>query len=249
MKTLDRFDWSDRRGRRVLEKEREDARIKAMVAKSKATVKGRLLTRKQAVFVRELLASNSVSSAAIAAGSSPKSASAMGAQWLKHPKVAAALEKERSLLLLRARKSADDIVEYLQIAMYFVPSRYFQPGGRGGWMIDEDNYRNLPDEIGRLIEEVETRHRRVTLPDGTEIDRLHFWVKFVSKTKVTAMMSKYLLGVRHTLVPDQSWFDGMMKRSEQTEADVIENKIQQRLPVPVSSVEVKPNGEQSLSGS
>ena len=127
-------------------------------------------------------------------------------------------------------------MEYLQVAMYFTPSRYFMPGGHGGWLIDEDNYKALPDQIGRLIEEVETRSREVELPDGSVVRKTHFWVKFISKTAVAKLIAKHMLGTKLLLAPDQSWFDGLMQRQKQSETETVEGKIKQKL-LP------SPNGE------
>jgi hypothetical protein len=113
--------------------------------------------------------------------------------------------------------------------MYFVPSRYFMPGGRGGWLIDEENYKKLPDQVGRLIEEVESRTREVELPDGSVVRKSMFWVKFISKTAVAKLIAKHMLGTKLLIAPDQSWFDGLMKLPKESEAETVEAKMQQKL--------------------
>jgi hypothetical protein len=194
------------------------------------------LTPKQKVFIGEYLRNGgNGTNAAIMAGVPAKQASSMASQWLHDARywyVQDFLKKQQYERNLRAKKSADDILEYLQVAMYFVPSRYFQPGDRGGWLIDEKNYKELPEEIGRIIEEVEVRSKEVKRPDGTEATYTRFWVKFISKTKVAQMVAKFMLGTKLLVKPDDSWFDQMMQRSKVSDADQIEGQIQQRLSLP-----------------
>ena len=190
------------------------------------------LTAKQCVFATEYLKDYNGTRAAREAGVPKNAASSVAGAWLHDPRfvhVAAYIEREIYHKNLRAKKSADEVLEYLQIAMYFVPSKYFQPGDRGGWLIDEENYKKLPDEIGRIIEEVEVRSKQVSRPDGTEVTLTRFWVKFVNKTKVTQMVAKFMLGSKVLVQPDESFFDQMMSRAKTVEADRIEDKIQQKL--------------------
>jgi len=194
------------------------------------------LTPKQQVFIREYLVSLNQTTAAIAAGVPKRMASSVGAQWMTRPKFAhvrAAYERLLYERNIRSEKKADDILEYIHIGLFFVPSMYFLPGGNGGWLIDEENYKKLPVEIGRLIEEVESRVREVVTPDGTTIRKTMFWVRFISKTEMTKLAFKYHLGEKvHVDVNARvmNWHE-MHVRPQTSEAQTIEGKIKGALTV------------------
>jgi hypothetical protein len=91
----------------------------------------------------------------------------------------------------------------------FCPADYFDPGGRGGWLISQEDYRELPQEIRCLIEEMETR---TVVTETGSISTL--WVRFVSKTQAMALAAKHQLGekIQATVTQERmSWDDFAMQ--------------------------------------
>ena len=77
--------------------------------------------------------------------------------------------------------------------MTFNPAQWFERGesrkGVPGWIMTEAELRNLPDEIGGWIEEVEARE---IVKDGVTVRKM--WVRFASKVGLTQIIAKHLLG-------------------------------------------------------
>ena len=109
------------------------------------------------------------------------------AKLLKNPQVRARLGKEKHLRQERMRKTADEVLEYLEIAAFFNPLKYFSPGGRGGgWLIKEKDLKELPDEIGQLITDVEIQEIE-TAKGSMRLCK----VRFVNKNLMIELLAKH----------------------------------------------------------
>lgn len=150
------------------------------------------LTDRQLVFVEEYLVDSDAKRAAIAAGYSPKTAEAIGSQLLNHSKykhVQKLIEKKRAERSARMEKKGEDILRYIHTLMFFQPLQYFSPGDRGTWLISEEGLRNLPPEIGCLIEEVELVEIE---SDAGTMRKAR--VRLMSKTQAMTLAAKHQLG-------------------------------------------------------
>ena len=124
--------------------------------------------------------------AAVRAGYSEKTASAMGCKLLKHPLVAKIVGKLLREKQERSELKADNVVEYIRFVLFMNPLKYFRPYKRGKWeVLDPDG---LPDSVGQLIETMETQVE--VDKDGVETSRL--FVTIVNKTVVLGLAMKHL---------------------------------------------------------
>ncbi len=99
-------------------------------------------------------------------------------------------------------RKADDILRYIHAAMFFCPADHFDPGGKGGWLISQEDYRNLPSEIRCLVEEMEMR--TVKTPAGS-VSTL--WVGFVSRTTAMTLAAKHELGETVAVSQTSPWWE------------------------------------------
>jgi hypothetical protein len=96
---------------------------------------------------------------------------------------------------LAATMKADEVLAYIHAALNFSPADFFEPSGRGGWLISQTDYRRLPVQVKRLITEIQTRS--TITADGTETHKL--WCKFVSKETSLTLAAKHQLGEKMTV--------------------------------------------------
>lgn len=121
--------------------------------------------------------------AAVRAGYSEKTASAMGCKLLKHPLVARIVGKALREKKERWELTADNVGEYLRLALFLNPVKYAIPRRGGKWELK--NPESLPDSIGQLIETLEVRPGK----DGEEPG---LFVTWVNKTVVLGLAMKHL---------------------------------------------------------
>jgi len=79
---------------------------------------------------------------------------------------------------------AEYVRDYIKSILDFKPTDYFQPAPEGGWMIADKDYNKLPENVARLIEDIELRNIR---------GNTFLAVRFISKTAALAMAAKYTL--------------------------------------------------------
>lgn len=111
---------------------------------------------------------------------------------LNKPQVLEALSR----IVVERRKgeklTADEVLEYLRVALMFNPLRYFFPSDDGGWLCDD--LSSIPDEIGRLIDGFEATSRE----DPSTGELIHtFKVKLISKSTVLPLAMKHLGLIGH----------------------------------------------------
>jgi hypothetical protein len=99
-------------------------------------------------------------------------------------------------------RKADDVLRYIHAAMFFCPADHFDPGGKGGWLISQEGYRNLPPEIRCLVDEMEMR--TVKTPAGS-VSTL--WVRFVSKATAMTLAAKHQLGEKVAVTQTHPWWE------------------------------------------
>jgi hypothetical protein len=154
------------------------------------------LTEKQRLFIRAKAEGMNNRDAAIAAGVPEKSAHVVANRWMHpvaHPLIHAALEQEMAKRDMASAMKAEEVRKYIACALKFCPSDYFEPHGRGGWLISPDKLMELPREVRMLIEDVFLHKRTTKLSDGTEVEEVLFRVRFVSKTEALKLAARYTL--------------------------------------------------------
>jgi len=194
------------------------------------------LTARQLRFCEEYMADFNGKRAAVAAGYSEKTASSIACQLLdpdRFPLVAAKVKHLNSLKSLRCQLTVDELLKRLSAGVGFNPAQWFERGesrkGVPGWIMTEAQLRDLPDEIGGWIEEVEARE---VVKDGVTVRRM--WVRFASKVGLTQIVAKHLLGenisVNHTTTP----LEELTKRVDATGSRV-RALVEAPVPTPVEA--------------
>jgi hypothetical protein len=159
------------------------------------------LTEKQRVWISEyVIDMNGTRAARVAGYAHPDVAAAKLLNPDCYPLVVAEVKKALARKELVAERKADDVLRYIHAAMFFCPADYFDPGGRGGWLISQEDYRNLPPEIRCLVEEMELR--TVKTPAGS-VSTL--WVRFVSKATAMTLAAKHQLGEKVSVTRHPWW--------------------------------------------
>ncbi len=181
------------------------------------------LTARQRRFAAEYLKSTNATAAAVAAGYSPRSARAIGAQLLDgktYPLVAAEVGRQLDARDRRALLDADGVLRYIHTAMLFCPTDYARPGGAGRWLTTPAEFDRWPPEVKCLVEEMEARAEE---RDGVRAETLS--VKFVSKTAMTALAARHQLSGKTRMVVHQVNWEGMVRGVWQPPPDPIEEEI------------------------
>lgn len=145
-----------------------------------------MLNIRQKRFVEELLADLSFDPVEAAKRAGYKQPQLAVLRMMKSPGVRREIEKAMHDRSVRCKFNADTVLEYLRIALFFNPLKYFCPDGNGRWVVTDPHI--MPEYIGRLVEKMEVRHRQ--REDGTTDTILN--VTFVSKTKVLQLAMKHL---------------------------------------------------------
>ncbi len=154
------------------------------------------ITLQQRMFVDEWLICRDDGEAARKAGYVAKSSATTGRRLRNHHiLVKALIEEKLAIIEQRAIKKADDVLRYIHTAMFYNPVKFFKPGDGGGWLIDEEDFRNLPDWVGCMVEEMQVRCKHNY--DGTQT--ITYWVKLVSKTKMAELAARHQLGDKITV--------------------------------------------------
>lgn len=180
------------------------------------------LTDKQQVFVMEYCVDmNGARAAGVAGYKHPTVAASKLLNKDLNPLVHAAIGKALHDKEKRAKYSADDILAYIHSAIFVNPFRYFEPGDNGGWLIDPKKFKELPDELGRLIEECELR----------EIETEHsvikkYWIKLVSKTAMVGLAAKHQL-TEHLEITSRTQWDWDTLSAPPGGVDAVQARIEE----------------------
>jgi hypothetical protein len=190
------------------------------------------ITDKQRVWINEyLIDMNGTRAARVAGFKHPDVAAAKLLNPDKYPLVAAEVRKALAEKQLSSLMTAEEVRRYIHTTLKFCPGDYFLPGHKGnqrGWLIEEEDYRRLPQEIRQLVEEMETRTQVVETPDGTRVTKNYLWVKFVSKTVALGLAAKYSQTEKHSVgvgVTQVPW-DELFRSVPKEVPDLIEAEIE-----------------------
>jgi phage terminase small subunit len=174
------------------------------------------LTEQQQAFVFELLMNPAADAVAAARKAGYKSPAQVSNKMLKNPIIAAILGREKKKREERCRLSADEVLNYLRIALFFNPLDYFKPTKDGKWLIDDPE--SIPEEIGRLIEKME-----IKVTEDKEGNQYSFFqVELVSKTTALGYALKHTTVDKSEVIHKFDW-DALLGGEEVF--DTIEAKI------------------------
>ena len=179
------------------------------------------LSDQQLVFVNELAADGNFNATEAARKAGYKRPATHAGKLLKQPKVAAALGKVLYDRLERCRLTQDDVLNYLQAALFFNPLHYFQPTEDGQWLIADPAV--LPEEVGMLIDSLEV-HRQYDR-DGNPTEDV-FKVKLVSKATALGLAMRHVGVEKHEVKHTLDW-DSLVAHGNGQAVDVIETHIAQ----------------------
>lgn len=145
------------------------------------------LTKRQRDFVLELLADESFNAKQAAKKAGYANPSQAAGKLLKNNDIQRAIGRAQRNREERTSLKADNVVEYLEAALFFNPTHYFIPSDEGqAWIMKDPS--QLPEKYGRLIDgmEIKTVHTR----EGEEIT--YYKVKLISKARVLELAMKHL---------------------------------------------------------
>jgi hypothetical protein len=163
------------------------------------------LTAMQAVFVEAFIRCRNGTQAALEAGASPANAARQANNWLNEPRFEAgqrAIAQRLALISQTTDLKASQILKFLGTVLYYQPAQFFQPDRDGAWSISEERLRDLPPEIGCLIESIERDEREVYDKDGNLVSRrTKFRVRLVSKATALEIAARHQLGQKVDVHP------------------------------------------------
>lgn len=185
--------------------------------------KAKSVSNQQAVFIEQMIAGATQTEAARKAGfSQPDVYACELLNPSRFPLVVKAVQKGLAEREAKAVKTGDDILRYIHTAMFYNPLQFFEAGEKGGWLLSEEKYKEIPPQLGCLIEEIE---RREVITDSGSV--VKFWVKLVSKTVAMSLAAKHQLGekisVNHLHV---NWDDLAERGAGLAKPDPLERRIE-----------------------
>jgi hypothetical protein len=107
---------------------------------------------------------------------------------MQKPHIAAALGREQRRRLERLQLKADEVLSMLATGLFFNPLSLFRPSAKGGWVVEDLD--KIPDEIGRLIEEIKTRTVEELVDDNVRVTT-YFEIKMISKCRLLELAMKH----------------------------------------------------------
>lgn len=147
----------------------------------------------------------------------------------------------------------NDVLRYIHNVMTFNPLLFFEPGdGDGMWQISEERYKELPQEVAQLIEELQVRTVRLGKGDNAKEMKV-YKVRLVSKTVAMTLAAKHQLTETSEVIHHHVNWDELAKpkqlpkaqvqalpaHTEDDEDDPVEQEIRR-----VQVLATKPNEEQ-----
>lgn len=147
------------------------------------------LNSSELMFVKELIADDLWRPVVAARKAGFKNPDVVACNLMKKPAVIAALGKEQRRRLERLDLKADEVLHYLATGLFYNPLSLFKPSAKGGWVVTDLD--KVPDEIGRLVEEVKTRTVEEMDDSGNVAVTTYFEIKLVSKSKMLELAMKH----------------------------------------------------------
>jgi len=177
------------------------------------------LSDQQLVFVNELAADGNFNASEAARKAGYKRPGTTAGKLLKQPKISAALGKVLYDRLERCRLTQDDVLGYLQSALFFNPLHYFKPTDDGHWLVSD--LESLPEEVGMLIDTLEVQRQYDR--DGNPTEDV-FKVKLVSKATALGLAMRHVGVEKHEVTHTLDW-DSLVGQGNTKAIDVIETRI------------------------
>lgn len=140
-------------------------------------------------FVKHLIADDLWRPVVAAQKAGYKNPSQSAHYMMQKPHIAAALGREQRRRLERLQLKADEVLHMLATGLFFNPLSLFKPSAKGSWVVEDLD--KIPDEIGRLIEEVKTRTVEELDNDGNTRVTTYFEIKMISKTRLLELAMKH----------------------------------------------------------
>lgn len=147
------------------------------------------LSDNELTFVKELLTDDLWRPSQAARKAGYKNPTKDAIRIMKKPAIAQALGKEQRRRLERLELKADEVLNMLATGLFFNPLALFKPSVKGGWVVEDLN--KIPDEIGRLVEEVKVKTTQSMDDDGSITETTYFELKMISKTELLRMAMKH----------------------------------------------------------
>jgi hypothetical protein len=151
---------------------------------------------KQRAFVDNWLKHKNATQAAKDAGYSAKVASVIGCKLLdpdEYPLVAAYAQEQLAIMEKTLRKSAKEVLDYIHDLMDICWAQHLMPSKMGKWELTEQQFINLPPNVGRFIESFDIERNTYTDSEGLEHESVKYTVKLVSKTAAMMLAAKHQL--------------------------------------------------------
>ncbi len=155
------------------------------------------ITNQQNIFINEYVKDmDGLRAAQVAGYSRPEIEYSKLLDGSRYPLVRRRIENIVRDRRLEESRSGEDVLKYIHNAIFFEPLKYFTPSPDGGWCISIDEMRELPPEIGCLIEELEHKVtvKKIIGQEGDEEIEEKWKIKFVSKSAMVSLAARHLLG-------------------------------------------------------
>lgn len=160
---------------------------KTLVRRVRASVND--LNHTELMFVKNLLADDLWRPAEAAKKAGLKNPYAAASNLMKKPAILAVLGREQRRRLEKLELKADEVLHFLATGLFFNPLSLFKPTKNGSWAVID--LESIPDDIGRLIEEVKTRTiEEVDDNDNTRVTT-YFEIRVISKTRLLELAMKH----------------------------------------------------------
>jgi hypothetical protein len=147
---------------------------------------------------------------------SSRAKKAAGLGKVRTPEIVEAVAVRVAEQSAKSDLDAEYVRQYIKSVLDFCPLDFFEPAEGGGWLMSEENYRNMPQSAKCLIEDVEYRKIR---------GDVFMAVKFLSKTAALAMAARYTLTQKfESQIATIPW-DEVSRRLEQETHDPIAKRL------------------------
>ncbi len=160
---------------------------KTLVRRVRASVED--LNHTELMFVKHLLADDLWRPAEAAKKAGLKNPYAAASNLMKKPAVLAVLGREQRRRLEKLELKADEVLHFLATGLFFNPLSLFKPTKNGSWAVID--LESIPDDIGRLIEEVKTRTVEEIDDSGNTRVTTYFEIRVISKTRLLELAMKH----------------------------------------------------------
>jgi phage terminase small subunit len=147
------------------------------------------LNETELLFIRHLIADDLWRPTEAARKAGLKSPYASASNMMKKPAVQRALGHEQRRRLERLQLKADEVLHFLATGLFFNPLSLFKPSKSGAWLVEDLD--KIPDEIGRLVEEVKTRTVESCDDQGNVSVTTYFEIRVISKTRLLELAMRH----------------------------------------------------------